>query len=183
MKTTNWQTKALTLFIAAAALWLTAACGNNDTTNFPIHYPEGGIRITSTEPCEMEVPLVPSQEFANLPEHLSQRIENDPDVVYNSMVSIIRTRRVARAARLAPEFKRIGDGIAEYVHKLNGDPYIGSVEQWSLTTSDGVPTDRIIVEVHFYYLQDLSKALLEDRIPSCIAGVPVHIIVGEYYEP
>ena len=32
MKTTNWQTKALTLFIAAtAALWLTAACANTDT--------------------------------------------------------------------------------------------------------------------------------------------------------
>ena len=28
MKTTNWQTKALTLFIAATALWLTTACDN-----------------------------------------------------------------------------------------------------------------------------------------------------------
>ena len=32
MKTTNWQTKALTLFIAAVALWLTTACGNVDPT-------------------------------------------------------------------------------------------------------------------------------------------------------
>ena len=32
MKTTNWQTKALTLLIAAVALWLTAACGNADST-------------------------------------------------------------------------------------------------------------------------------------------------------
>ena len=32
MKTTNWQTKALTLFIAAVALWLATACGNADST-------------------------------------------------------------------------------------------------------------------------------------------------------
>ena len=33
MKQLNWQTKALTLFIAALALWLTAACANVDTAN------------------------------------------------------------------------------------------------------------------------------------------------------
>ena len=33
MKTHDWQTKALTLFIAAAALWLATACGNVDKTN------------------------------------------------------------------------------------------------------------------------------------------------------
>ena len=32
MKTINWQTKALMLFIAAVALWLTASCGNDVPT-------------------------------------------------------------------------------------------------------------------------------------------------------
>ena len=109
-------------------------------------------------------------------------MQDDPDFAYESNFVRVKTRREARAARLAPEFKRIGNGVAEYVHKLNNDPYIGSVGQGSLTTSDGVPTDRIVVEVHFYYLEDLSKALQEDLIPSCIAGVPVHIVVGEYDE-
>ena len=65
MKTTNWQTKALTLFIAAVALCLATACANE----YPIEYPNDGLRITSSDswdPCENEKPLKPSREFVEL---------------------------------------------------------------------------------------------------------------------
>ncbi len=180
MKTTNWQAKVLTLFIAAAALWLATACTNADPTYYPINYPEGGLRIVSSEPCEIEVPLIPSQEFADLPESIRQRIQDDPDVAYYSMVSIIRTRREARDTRLAPEYKRIWNAYYAYQDKLRGYPYHSVVQLGSLRTWDGVPTDRTVVEIHLEHMVDLRTIPMEGRIPNCIGGVPVHIVVGNH---
>ncbi len=50
MKTTNWQAKALTLFIAALALWLTAACTENSDapiyeSDVPVHHVKGGAKM------------------------------------------------------------------------------------------------------------------------------------------
>ena len=112
MKTINWQTKALTLFIAAVAFCLTAACGSADTTYYP--YPEGGLRIVSSDTCEIELPLAPSQEFADLPERMRQRMENDPNFAYTSMNLDIKTRRESRYTRLGPEFRRIWNGFYAY---------------------------------------------------------------------
>ena len=180
MKTTNWQTKALALFISAAALWLATACTNADPTYYPIDYPEGGLRIVSSDTCEIEVPLVPSPEFADLPESIRQRIQDDPDAAYYSMVSIIRTRREARNIRLAPEFKRIRDIFYANEDKVRKHPYYSGGFVEALSTSDGVPTDRIIVVIRLDHMVDLRTIPPEDQIPSCIAGVPVHMVVGRF---
>ena len=178
MKTTNWQTKALTLFIAAVAFCLTAACGSADTTYYP--YPEGGLRIVSSDTCEIEVPLAPSQEFADLPERMRQRMENDPNFAYTSMNLDIKTRRESRYTRLGPEFRRIWNGFYAYEDKLRRYPYYSLVFVEELSTWDGVPTDRTVVEIHLEHMVDLRTIPSEYWIPSCIAGVPVHIVVGNH---
>ena len=55
MKTTNWQTKALTLFIAAAALCLTTACKSLQVE-----------RIIPFGSCVNDAALTPSAEFLDL---------------------------------------------------------------------------------------------------------------------
>ncbi len=49
MKTTNWQTKALALFIAASALWLTTACAGRALNGCTTESPEFVSRLNTSE--------------------------------------------------------------------------------------------------------------------------------------
>ena len=69
MKTTNWQTRALTLFIAAVALWLTAACGNEAPTIEVQPTPETTATFTqaTTEALTEEATGTPTRETTAVP--------------------------------------------------------------------------------------------------------------------
>ncbi len=170
MKTTNWQTKALTLFIAAAALWLATAC----TTYYPINYPVNGIRVISSEPCEIDVPLVPSQEYVKLAEQLKQ-LGDQVDYMESREIKI--NARDAWYARLKPEFNRILEVVRTYADLLRKYPNFELTIVEEMRTWDGAWTDKLVVVVYVSHLFDPRTIPPEERIPSCIAGVPVHFMV------
>ena len=174
MNTTNWQTKVLTLFIAAVALWLTTACGNADPTYYPINYPLDGIRVISSEPCEIDVPLVPSPEYIELEEKLN---ELGDELDYMETLDIREGAGESRYARLEPEYKRILEVLRTYEDLFIKYPYFVLASIESMRTWDGQLTDKLVVEVHIDHLVDLRTVPPEDRIPGCIAGVPVHFLV------
>ena len=179
MKTHNWQTKALTLFIAAAAaLCLATAC--EDELPIDYLYSYDGIRIISSEPCEIEVPLVPSQEFVKLAERWMQPGD---DISSEALIKLSRysASASAREYRLSPEFKRIRDVLRTYDDQFYRFPFFSFAGIEALRTWDGTPTDKLVVEVYLDHLVDLRTVRQEDRIPDCIAGVPVHIVVGKYF--
>ena len=175
MKTTNWQTKALTLFIATVALCLTTACGDRYLTEYP--YPGYGLRIVSSELCEIDVSPVPSQELVKLAD---RRLPPGEAITYEALVklSAYTLSGYARDTRLAPEFKRIRDVLQTYLARLEKHPYYSFTDVEALRTWDGTPTDRIVIVVYLAHLVDMRTIRPEDRIPGCIAGVPVHIVVG-----
>ena len=171
--TTNWQLKALTLLAAAVAICLTTAC----TTYYPAYYPEDGIRIVSSEPCAIEVPLIPSQEFVELAR--KQEMGTDSGLEYVPTFWEVLAMENARNKRLAPEFKRINDGLQPYYDQFYRLPFYELATVEALNTWDGAPTDKLVVVVYLDHLVDLRTVPPEDRIPNCIARVPVHIIVGK----
>ena len=177
MKTHNWQTKALTLFIAVAALWLTSACGDTYHTVHP--YPVDGLRIVSSDPCEIDVPLVPSQEFVKLADRWMQPGD---DISYQALIKLSRhwASASAREFRLAPEFERIWAVLRTYLDRFYRYPYYSHASVEALNTWDDTPTDKLVVVVELAHLVDLRTIPLEDQIPGCIAGVPVHIVVGDW---
>ena len=178
MKTHNWQTKALILFIAVAAIYLTTACEDEHLIDYL--YPYDGIRIISSEPCEIDAPLVPSQEFVKLAERWMQPGD---DISYEALIKLSRysASSSAREYRLSPEFKRIRDVLRTYDDQFYRFPYFSFASIEALRTWDGTPTDKLVVEIYLDHLVDLRTVRPEDRIPGCIAGVPVHIVVGKYF--
>ena len=179
MKTTNWQTKALTLFIATVALWLTAACGNGDLIDHP--FPPNGLRIVAEDPCEIDVPPVPSQEFVRL---AKRRLQPGEEITFEALRKIPEYIHAsyARDTRLKPEFNRILDVLEPY--RVPGGrfwdyPHYSGAGVEALRTWDGLGTDKIVVVVKLAHLVDPRTVPPEDRIPICLAGVPVHIIVGD----
>ena len=180
MKTTNWQTKALTLFIAVVALCLATAC----TTYYPIEYPSEGLRITSSEhweTCENEKPLKPSREFVEL--------ANQQDPIQTGYPTNDHLRTLpgydeavdAWGERVAPEIERIEEVLETYKDRLERYPYYRGSFLDLRFFWDGTLTDRFVVEVHLDHAVDPRTVPPEDRIPGCIAGVPVIIVVGEEY--
>ena len=167
MKTINWQTKALTLFMAAAAFWLATACAKE----YPIEYPRDGLRVISSEPCEIDEPLTPSREFI--------RLADEQDPIKNSYPTDAHLRTLpgydeamgAWDERIGPERKRIDEVLETYRECLQRYPYYrGSFVDLRFTWN-GILTDRIVVEVHLHHLVDPRTVPPQDRIPGCIAGV------------
>ena len=177
MKTTNWQTKALTLFIAAVALCLATAC----TTYYPIDYPYYGIRVISSEPCEIDVPLVPSQEFVELVEREGTYTEGFPSWDLVRSLPGYWDAVAMRRERLAPEELRIGTILETYEGQLQKYPHYWGTYIKSLSAWNGVLTDGMVVVVNLDHIVDPRTVPPEDRIPDCIAGVPVHIVIGQSF--
>ena len=135
----------------------------------------------SSDTCEIEVTLAPSQEFADLPERMRQRMENDPNFAYRSMYPSIKTRRDARSTRLAPEFKRIWNAYYAYQDKLRGYPYRSGV-QCRVTVGHGMvcPRTEWLSRSTSSIWWTCAQFQSEGWIPNCIGGVPVHIVVGNH---
>ncbi len=175
MKTHNWQTKALTLFIAAAiALWLITAC----VKEYPIEYPFEGLRITSSDSCDNEESLKPSREFIQLAEQQDPLQMSYPTDAHLRSLPGYDEARDSRWKRIGPELERINSVLDMHRKQLERNPYYGGSFPVSQYLWDNIPTDRWIIEVHLDHLVDPRTVPPEDRIPGCIAGIPVHIIVG-----
>ena len=184
MKTTNWQTKALTLFITATALWLTTAC----TKEYPVAYPEGGLRIISSEPCENDALLAPAREFIQLANEQATIKTSYPTDEYLRTLPGYDEARDAWNGRIGREFDRVEEVLDTYRERLERYPYYsgairGTFYAWPEGHSswDGPETDGVFVEVHLHHLVDPRIVPPADRIPGCIAGVPVHIVVGAMF--
>ena len=173
MKATNWQTKALTPFIAALALWFATACTEPGSEfELGIEY-LGSQRITPSAPCGPDVPLSPSIELAQLNGTSSQE---------KSMA--LR----AREKRLRPEEERIQAILDEHRDRLERSilrhreaygfffepdlkPHLRVGHIW---TENMELTDKIVIEIKVYQLVDQSTLPSEDRIHECLDGVEVH---------
>ena len=177
MKIHNWQTKALTLFIAAAALWLATAC----TKEYPLAYPEGGLRIISSEPCEDSAPLVPSIEFVELAEEEAPASMRFPTGEQLEELPGYDDALDARFNRIEARKERVKQALDEYQDRLHKNPYYVVSDVYTESVLDDVATDRLIVEIHLEHLVDRRTVPPEDRIPGCIGGVPVYILVDPTY--
>ena len=168
MKTHNWQTKALTLFIAALALCLTTACGEEGTR------PEINI---SSQHCGPGLPSETSKEFKQF-EYLGYGSE------------LTRTDRVNRAVRLRverlkPETERIQAILDRYMEHINRD-VDGSIAQYvlgysvvSLKDRKGRLTDTQVIRIDFSERLNEGQFPPEYSIPKCIEGVEVHSTIWQ----
>ena len=185
MKIQNWQTKTFTLFIAAAiALWLATAC----TTYYPIDYPHYGIGIASSESCEVDLPLVPSHEYIELAE---RSLQPGDEVSFEALERLPQFKRVQtlRRARLDSEWLRIARALQaneaqfkQYPHYLFFD--VAALDTFGglvTNNSKGVPTDKSVAVIYLEHMVDVRTVPPAERIPDCIAGIPVHIVVGRTF--
>ena len=168
MNTRNWQIKMLTLCMAAFALFLTAACGDEYT---------GPQRITPSAPCgdaDYET-LLPSREFRSFAvskftnEETRRRVQNQAaeDRAERLLLERIRVRAILRqyVDRIRKQYVRHGG----YVHGFG----LGA-----LSDENGIPTDRMVIEIWVTKYVDQITFLPEDRIPECMEGVPVHFQIS-----
>ena len=186
MKQLNWQTKALTLFIAAAALWLASACANE---------PLGIERITPSAPCGPDVPLTPSIEFITLEgAKVPSGYERDLEAAKNPGLIGIKDqegrgmfiqsmRAIARAERLRPETERIETILNRYEDRIwkqytNNGGHIHGYGVMSMRNENGKITDKQVIEIEVIDYVDQRTLPPEVRIPECIEGVEVHFVVA-----
>ena len=190
MKTTNWQTKALALFIAALALWLATACEDNVVEKYAI-----GDRLTPSAPCGPGVPLTPSKEYftwegAKVPSSEEKWLEAAKNPILISVTDpearerfIHSMRMSARAERLRPETERIKAIIDKLEDRIWRNPIAHGYGVASIETENGMLTDKQVIEIYVTELSDQSALLPEDRIPECIDGVEVHFIISGMLVP
>ena len=185
MKTTNWQTKALMLFIAAAALWLTAAAAcANAVTEYAI-----GDRITPSAPCGPDIPLTPSIEYitlegAKVPSGNERYLEaaKNPGLIGiedpAGRASFIQSiRATARAERLRPETERIKAIIDRHKDLIWKQSTAYGYSVYNVKNEDGELTDKQVIGIYVARQFDQSTIPPEDRIPECLEGVEVHFLV------
>ena len=165
MKTTNWQAKVLTLFIAAAALWLATACTakSNDT----------------------EINISPALCVSDSPQEISKEFKEyvGRDYLYYSISSDAKDRATRlRAERLKPETERIQAILDRYIDFINSHPnkdiakYILRYRVISIDNGRGLPLDEQVISID--YSEELNQALplSEYRVPKCIEGVSVYSV-------
>ncbi len=174
MQTHNQYMNIIAIVIAAACLSLATAC----TKEYPGAYPQDGLQIISSEPCEDDAPLVPSVEFVQLAER-----EAPPGVKYPTGDQLkelpgYKEAFDARFKRLDPRIERVEQALDEYRDRLRENPYYLFSELYLESGLSDVATDSLIVRMYFDHWDDPRKVPSEDRIPGCIGGVPVHIFVG-----
>ena len=161
MKTTNWQTKALTLFTAAAVLCVATACISESDNEYPYKL------VTPSVPCGPDVPLTQSVELAQL---------KDP-----TPLELDWAMRV-RQERLRPETERIRAILDEYEERIllqsslyDGFSLGGGVK--SILNEDGELTDKQVIHIAGSEYVDQTSLPPEIRIPDCIDGIEVHFEV------
>ena len=186
-KTTNWQTKALTFFIAAATLWLTTACGEHSVAEYTV-----GDRIAPSSPCGPDVPLTTAEEFRDLPAR---------EALDDGAIDTINWNQAnaERWKRIRPEVDRIEAMLANYIDHIllrhehqtqnlrqsrirqSTREYFAqlapSYQVSALRNEKGLPTDKLVIEIYVNDFVDQSTLPPEDRLPECLEGVEVHYIL------
>ena len=172
MKIQNWQTKALTLFIAALALWLTTACDNVSPEVDPFHNIEN---FTTHGSCgKDDWPREPSEEFRQF-----EGIENLFD---GSKTVQIERALAVRAERLRPETERIQAILDKHIDQIqkrfvNQGMSIHEIGVGSVWLGEYI-TDKQVISIYVTGYADQHTLPPEDRIPECVDGVEVHISVS-----
>ena len=163
MKTNNWQTKALTLFIAAAALWLIAACGNANNESPP--------NMVATEVPTQSATEVPTEEASKNPTPTAT-LEPTPILCKENPMALTATQQAA--------FLEKHKALIERQRGLLGYEYgqlksVQADESTLLhTNADGTPKMGLSLEVnHPSNWVDRSPVPEEDLIPDCLDGLPV----------
>ncbi len=162
MKTTNWQTIALTLFIAAAALWLTTACTSAGPTNvapttqeateFPTQKPTQTSTVATPTPqvgCTHETPGLRS--WLNTTEE--EYVESLPGDTY------------------APRFV-----LNKYEDLFWRQPNVYDVSIGQLLDDQGEVTKTWAITV--WVTEKVEQATLppEDRIPDILDTIRIRIL-------
>ncbi len=184
MQTHNRYMNIIAIVITAACLWLAIAC----TKEYPIDYPHYGIRVISSELCEIDMPLVPSLEYVELWEASVQPQGTISYEVLKNLSGYSRAQQ-ARGIRLNPEELRIARVLQVSEEQFKKHPFYLFAEVGEIDTlgdlltnnSNGIPTDKLVAIIYLDHLVDLRTVPPEDRIPACIADVPVHIVVGRTF--
>ena len=158
MKTTNWQTKALTLFIAAVALWLTASCGKPSYED-----------ILGLEPCVDDFDFGALAIFESISAPFAVGVLDDWSLDVREHSYRGSNEAVRDAGRVVLEHEERFKSIPELnwvaVNRLSlRDEDTGNVEQW--TVKHG-----IIAYIDFPW-----SGRIEDWhrwLPGCLNGYPV----------
>ena len=162
MKTINWQTKALTLFIAVVvALWLATACDDAGTDENAINYEyfdnyeydgsnAGVKRITPSAPCGHEDRSMQSKE-----------------------------NRMTWDRREAAEIERyrIRKILEKYDDLIWRQPTVHGWSIGELRYLDNGLREKVFIEIEVKEYVDQSTLPSEDRIPECLEGVEVHFVI------
>ena len=172
MKTHNWQTKALTLFIAAAVLCLISACRDADideNTGTEYTDPE---RITPSIPCGSQVRLRESVEFRRLPD--------DASMAQRGLAAIAREKRLSGRRGFIEAILDEYEDLLHW-HSIGSPDGEGVIHGWgvaSIWNDNGELTDKQVIEIRVTKYVDQSTLPPEEQIPECIDGVEVHIEVS-----
>ena len=172
MKTTSWQTKALTLFIAAVALWLTAACGNGGPTIEPQPTPER--TETSTQPVT-ESPIEEATETptAETPEPSVECTHQTPETRswLNTTDEEFQEHDEKRS--------RAGDVLYEHSELFWHQPNVYHVGDSFLRDETGEWTNEWGITVWVTEKVDQGTLSPEDRIPEILNDVHIRIVEAE----
>ena len=154
MKTQNWQTKALTLFIAAAALWLATACGEPASIEEEISV---YMRVMPKEKCP--------DDINDLNQSVDWKMERAFEVIRRNDGWLHAQEEVGHL----------------YVGVMAVEPdktlrMFGLLDQYFSSRSSHV----VVIEVWFAedYV-DQSTLPPEERIPHCLEGFPVHFLTNQ----
>ncbi len=162
MKTTNWQTKALTFFIAAVALWLAAACGEPASIDDEILTYE---RVMPKEKCP--------NDANDLNESVEWKMERADEII----------RRNDGWLHAQKEVSHVDFGVmaVEPDQQLRTLGFLG---QYNFRHLGRFNRSRIwhvvVIEVSFAedYV-DQTTLPPEERIPHCLEGFPVHFLTNQ----
>ena len=148
MKFHNWQTIALTLFIAAVALWLATACANGDSTIESQSIP--ATTATSTQTATLEPIPIPCKEDTMALTAAQQEafINKHSDL-------------------LVRQPNGMGFGYGKLWTVQNG-------EVVELKNEDG--TNKYGLNIQVSTKVDQSTLPESNRIPDCLDGVPINWI-------
>ena len=154
MKTTNWQTKALTLFIAAAALWLTTACGEPASIDDEIPTYE---RVMPKEKCP--------NDANDLNESVEWKMERADEII----------RRNDGWLHAQKEVGHVDFGVMA-VEPDKTLRTFGFLDQYFSSRISHV----VVIEVWFAENYVDQRTLSpEERIPLCLEGFPVHFLTNQ----
>ena len=161
MKTHNWQTKALTLFIAAVALWLATACGNAYTNN--------------------EIPL--AKEATETPTREATDTPADEDSGQQTGCTTESTGLTSRLNISDEEYQdylrkhSIAGGVLyRYQSLLWRQPNVYDVIQGFFRDDEGRWTGMWGITVWVTERVDQNALPTEDRLPDYLEGVRIRIV-------